>query len=475
MEKRLYKDAVLQEVGLFKEYKEKWLMIPVIITAILYTVTMSHSDAYAIAFWGKGFLISARIGQLRDFATFAQNLFVADNYNVAVTIANAIWFLPVYILDVFVTGDIPLLIYTFWLKILMLFVSIYSGKVLVDIADTYGIDRYRSLWGLIMYFMSGAMMHGIIGGGQIDIVGALFLMLAFLSYRKGKMTQMAVFASLLLVVKELGFLYYIPLLVLVFFNDIRALIKHVVIIVIPMLVNRILEHTFFIDYAAIKADANDQWHHIDRLFDINIEEVPIFLSIYVAIVLLCLIKSWRKDVKEYDDIMILLVVHAAFTAFVIWSPQWLIYGNWVLIIACMMMPKLAETAVLPTVISIGYWIKVISAFATSNDNAMFTGGVYNFREQRHFMGNSIYGYISQMMPGIARFFPAIGNAVIVGGLACVVYLFIRRMQLDKPQSFDEQDNAAGLPWCYVCFFVMIVISLSFCASVIYTFVTTPVM
>ena len=78
----------------------KLLIVIGAVLVFLYAFTVNHVDCNTITTWGYDLLESIRHGSFRDYPTFtyeAHNM--ATNYSLVSNMINAIWLLPVYIID----------------------------------------------------------------------------------------------------------------------------------------------------------------------------------------------------------------------------------------------------------------------------------------------------------------------------------------------------------------------------------------
>ena len=157
------------------------------ILSILYAFTISHVDCNTITTWAYDLLESVKIGELRDFPVYTYETHdMATNYTLFSNVINAIWLLPLYLIDVICGFDFSLIIYDVYYKVLVLAVMIISYIMMGKILNKTNFDAAKKNIGLYALGTSSILLMTVLGKGQIDIFDLLMVILAIYSYLNNK-------------------------------------------------------------------------------------------------------------------------------------------------------------------------------------------------------------------------------------------------------------------------------------------------
>ena len=140
-----------------------------------------HTDAVCIVGWAKAFWDGLASGRFREYAyTATEATGYAINYNIVISLINAVFVFPAYLLDRLLNRDLNLVYYVCCYKVYLVAVIAGSAYYLKKFLRLRDISEEQADLVTMLFLISGPVLHGNIGSGQVDCVGNFFLILCII-------------------------------------------------------------------------------------------------------------------------------------------------------------------------------------------------------------------------------------------------------------------------------------------------------
>ena len=411
--------------------KNNRMKIGVGVLLLSFALLVSHTDGILLTNWAKMFWDCVLAGRCFEYSDYVKELgYWPINYSIFLTMVNAIWMAPVYFLDYFLPIAFHDYIFQAWMKLLILFAVLLCAYVMYQLFLLRKVDASRAVCYVLLFLICGTVLHGNVGDGQEDCWDALFLFLSLYYMQKRDYTKMSLAGGMLMVCKGRGLLFFIPIFLLLYGKELKNLVKHALLMLVPYVISFFLTHVVFIHYAKNSAEMNAQWHNIWRLFDPKIGDIPLFLGIYGVVCIICWSRAIRGCVKDWDYVLYPLIILFAYVAFLNWTSYWLIYPM-VFVFEAMEELKNRDDALLAfTGFNIGYYAYVFTHHVGSDDNVMFNFGILSMTGHGEVYRNYM-GIINDLMPDMYVVLPSAATAVVAGFALYLVFAYARDVVWQK--------------------------------------------
>ncbi|MCR4674776.1 MAG: hypothetical protein K5675_07185 [Lachnospiraceae bacterium] len=398
--------------------KKKIFTIVFFAFAGAHILTFTHGDSTRIMEWAKLFLDSLFSGNIRNYAEVLLDKDIPSNYSIFIHIINSIWVLPVYGIDTFIDGDIPLYVYSMWHRVLSVLLTFITMGYIEKIGIHFGVSREKMEVATFFYGISTPLIVGTYAMGQIDAYPTLFMVMGLYYLLEEKTTESILSFSVILFLKPFAFMYIAPMLLLYFADKWKKAIPYGVLVGIVWIVKKLVTK-IFIGYGDMVYVEEVEWDHLSFFFTSEINVLPLFVLTVGVVLCICFVKGMKGKVKEWDYIYYPYVVFLAFVAFNFWNPQWFLYGMpFITIILCKMCNE-AEAMAFGAGINGAYLLFNYCAFNGMVESNMIAGGLIAKTSGIKWKSASLLGLIANKMPTISGYITSISLGILV---ACMIYV-----------------------------------------------------
>ena len=291
----------------------------IIIISIISVVMFSHIDCAYICEWSIQLIDHIIDGELSSYANDLNNIGIGVNYSLFSIVVNAIWLLPLYIINCFTTVD--LIVFEFWLKVMMLCVNLLTSQVIYKICRIKKADKQLSICVSALYMLSPFVQIFSIGMGQIECISVLMVVLGIKSFLEEKHIKAAAFAGVALLFKTFAIFVIIPFVLLCFKKTKKSFICTALIIVFYIVDKAV--STLLIPGYLNKSSATNNADFISRVFEIRINSIYVYLSVFIILCAICIYLNLDRKVNDDTWYIFSLLFYLSFFVFVRYSMQWL--------------------------------------------------------------------------------------------------------------------------------------------------------
>ncbi len=300
----------------------------IVILVVLSAFTVCHIDlSYWNMTWGKTFLECIHSGKLRYFAIALEEKGTPTNYSFLMNLSFSFWIIPIYIIEVLIGKTISYYVYAAWYKVFIIIITLLTVKSFKEVIFKLYGDKNKSEVSAVLYLLSSMVLLGSIADGQVDFLGMYFFMKGMLCFVNKEYVKMSLFSSLAIIVKGFAIMFYFPVILLLFGNDLLKVIKHIIIVFIPTILDKIFTLLFFVDYARIRSDLYERikYDFVGRLFQFSIFRTSLFLFICVVVCVICYYLSVTGKVEKSYYPFFGSLIFVSFLIIVDCHPNWFFY------------------------------------------------------------------------------------------------------------------------------------------------------
>ena len=248
------------------------------------------------------------------------------NYNIFLYLVLSIIILPFVIIEKLASVSISIRVYLQYVELVILLLDIIAACFVDRVCQTFGFEKNHSKKIGYLFLTSLILLFSTVGFHQLDIIYILFLLLALEEYGKERYLQFSLYMSVAIMLK--------PFPAFVFFPLILLKIKKVLPAVLYIAIGFFFSFLFYIvfgrgeGYRATKAAMEEHYGFVDRLSNFGVESgVGILSFMLIVFVLVCIFAYCshpQKGIETYKYVVFLgLSLFTAFSAFVLWHPQWM--------------------------------------------------------------------------------------------------------------------------------------------------------
>ncbi len=297
---------------------------------------LMSGDVYQIANWGIRLLDCFAVFRPSDYVAVLTESSYRSNYSIYVNLITAIWELPMYVLDHAIGGKFDLLVYANWYNVLVLLACFLCLRTIWKIVSMLGASESLRYQILTLFLSSAFLQWGSLAFGQIDLIGALFLILSIRFLLERKYGWMAICAAAAVEFKGLALFIIAPIILLYAGGKLKLLIQIALYGSIVPLFSLFLTTFVFPGYRVMKNSVNNEvFHFFDLLVNVKLMSVSVFLAIFFCLCFVCLYKGYVENVKWQDYVLMPLIALGDVILFMDWHPQWLVI--WLFFIVAMIL------------------------------------------------------------------------------------------------------------------------------------------
>jgi len=258
----------------------------------------------------------------------AGEMFFDANYDMFLNLILAVWSFPLYIAELFIKDDIQnFFLARVWSKLLFPLAILHAGNLIKKIVLELKRDEDLAENAFFMFSSGALVFSSCLIIGQVDIIGTIFLLYAFLAFLRNKNILFLLFFCLAIQCKSFSIFLYIPLILL----KEKRILKVISEILFPLVVSFLIGLPFsLLDPAGVASKKPRLWVMLDFMTRTKVNlmgvDIPILLILFVAV---CMF-AYRKNVpskesmaKWYMYICILGMLPILIGQ--LSYPQWIIY------------------------------------------------------------------------------------------------------------------------------------------------------
>jgi len=315
-----------------KKYCKRNLFL--IFILLFTTLCFYHVDTIANVRQGINFWKSLFSGNFFYYYSYnvqsriTGEMFFDANYDMFLNLILAIWSFPLYVAELFVDTDIQnFFLARAWSKLFYPLAILHAGYLIKKIVLELNSDEESAENAFFMFCSGSLVLTSALIVGQVDIIGTIFVLYAFLALLKNKNLKFLLFFCLAIQCKSFAIFLYIPLILL----KEKRIVKIVPEILLPLFVTYIIGLPFsLLDPAGVASKKPRLWIMLDFMTrnrtNLMGVDIPVLLLLFIAV---CMF-AYRKNVpskesmtKWYMYICILGMLPILIGQ--LSYPQWMIY------------------------------------------------------------------------------------------------------------------------------------------------------
>ena len=306
------------------EQLPKRLMIVGGILLLLYTFTVSHVDCNTITTWAYDLLGSIGNGSLREYPIFtyeAHNM--ATNYTLFSNVVNAIWLLPVYLIDSLFHIGLSMTFYDVWYKVLILLACLLTLFLTERLLGNLGYSTYKKCICLFTLATSSILLISVIGKGQIDIFDMLFVILSMHLYLDERIELSFLCLGVGCLFKPFLLLLGLPYFFLMVRRCRYRSFINAICMTLPYILNLIITSLIMPEYFEMSEITSEEFKklykmtRLEEFFHIRFNYIYVFLALAIIICAICLYISLEGKTDNFRLIFYPTIMFMAFAIFVV--------------------------------------------------------------------------------------------------------------------------------------------------------------
>ena len=314
-------------------YKHKTWFIILFFIYLIPALCFFYEDSNSIARQGMNVWTALFNGRFLEYYSFnVESVYRGEmrdvaNYDMLLNVLIGIWHLPLYIAERIRGGNIlDLVAARTFSKLLPVVFTFLSGYELRRLGKSFGLPEKRTDILYILFMTGTFVLIPCCMVGQVDSMGAYFLIIAVCALKEKKTLRFIIFGTLAVQCKSFGIFVFLPLYMLVE----KRLSRLIPVALIPVIASRIIQLPFSLaDPAGAAAKRPRLWILLDYMTRTRIDfmgvEVPI-LFILLGVVMMA---AYYIDCSEENrGEMILYFAACSMLPMILslWShPQWMMY------------------------------------------------------------------------------------------------------------------------------------------------------
>ncbi len=300
-----------------KEYKALFVISAVLL--FIYTFFINHIDCDTIVTWGYDLLESVRQGSLEDFPVYTYETHsMATNYTLFSNAFNAIWLLPVYLIDKLFSIEFSMVVYDIWFKILILVAAIgaifFFGKIL----DKLKTPVYKKHIGMYSMSTSSIVLIAVLGKGQIDMFDLFLVVVAIYAYLNDRIQLSFLYIGLGCLFKPFIILLGVPYLCLMIGRcRVRTLLNGL-LLVLPYILDATVTRVLMPRYGKMADVTSEAFAdvfgktRIEQLFATKVNNIYIFFLLAIIVCGICVYIGIENRTKECHLIIFPTIMYSVF-------------------------------------------------------------------------------------------------------------------------------------------------------------------
>ncbi len=439
------------------------------ILSILYAFTISHVDCNTITTWAYDLLESVKIGELRDFPVYTYETHdMATNYTLFSNVINAIWLLPLYLIDVICGFDFSLIIYDVYYKVLVLAVMIISYIMMGKILNKTNFDAAKKNIGLYALGTSSILLMTVLGKGQIDMFDLLMVILAIYSYLNNKIEISFLFIGIGCLFKPFVLLLGVPYFLLMIGKSKGKSVINGICLAAPYLIEKGITRLLMPRYNEMSKITSERFaeefgtSRMEQIFQLHLNSVLVFIAAALIICFICLHIGIKGTATNKDLLFYPLIMFVSFGIFVDFvaasATYWYAIIVPIMVIIGLQFEKIEDFLILNLGINVGiiFFIPLAEKVFTP---AMNFSMLHTLRKYDSPM-SVLYGYdsVDYMKMMNATLF------IICILLICGVFFF---EQMISKKSDIKETNADGVTMSHINTFTKVLLALTVVPQIVY--------
>lgn len=294
-------------------------VIFVVIISVLSLVVFSHIDCAYICEWSIQLIDHAIEGKLASYATDLNAIGIGVNYSLFSIIANAIFLLPVYIITLFMPVD--LIVFEFWLKLVLLGINMLISYEIYEICQIKGKEKQFSVGVGCLFLLSPFVQIFSVGMGQIEAIAVLLIMIGIKNFLKGNYIKASIFAGISLLFKVFTIFIIIPFVLLYYKKSLKSFVC-IMCVSLVYIFDKIISYLLIPDFF-VKTSATNNADFISRVFEIEVNNIYVYIGIVIILCAVCVYCNLEKKVKIDSWLIYSLLFLLTFFVFVDFSVHWM--------------------------------------------------------------------------------------------------------------------------------------------------------
>ncbi|XME01249.1 glycosyltransferase 87 family protein [Lachnospiraceae bacterium C1.1] len=395
----------------------------IVCTSIFSAFFICHDDLYINTRWGLWLIRCLQTGRLREYAAFLYSIDDTTNYSPLINIITVIIQCPIYLIGLLRGRGFRVVVYVGWYKCIILAVTLATVLMLRKTLRLLQHDESYVRLASILFAVSPVIQFVGIGMGQVDFLGNFLLASSLYYFHSKNYGRMACCMSLTFIVKPIPILIYFPFLLISVMRIGKKTWRMLSILLIFPVISIILSRFYFYDYKKYAEILASKFNFTGRIFEESLQNNSFFfLTVLLSCYLLFeyLIKNGTD--KEVPVYLAASINFAAFTIFVGWHPQWIVYMVTILCILGGYIEERLNLLLLYAGFNFGYIIYVISGFRNNVDNTMVERSVVADILNISGHGYDMAHYLEMVFPPYLK---EIGHTIVTATLILIIYLFFK--------------------------------------------------
>ena len=314
-----------------ENFMPKSVFILSVCASLASAVLFAHTyDVSALVLWWNTLIDNIISGNFSEYQhtlgliSADIDLPVETNYPLFLNMAGALWMSPVYIILHLLHMTSHQWINILWVKLLLIICNFGIAKIIQLILAENNVDRNKQILVSVIYLLSPFVQFYSIGMGQIDALGLLFAMLAFLSLMREHNVHFIVFSVISILMKPFVIFIIVPLLIYAWHKSKKLTIVTTFIVIGSYILQHFLSDLLIYDYS----DGSAYWNTFvfyPRLMQYTIFNIPVVIIIIALVCLFYLIMGYKHTLTFRNIIMCQSILLIAFETLMRQHPQWFIY------------------------------------------------------------------------------------------------------------------------------------------------------
>lgn len=330
---------------LSKEYRhEKILVLVLMVCAGIAFLSFSYGDILCTLDNSVLLVKAIRDGEFLnyyDYTLLYGNTYWPADYDILIYIIFALWNIPIILLHLFFGYDYILSGWSLmWGKGISVVFIIGVAYGVYKICRLLDIDKRMSYIACFLVFSSVSVFAPVFMIAQYDSISLMFMVFGFYFYLKGEYKKFLILFAIAIPLKMFAIFLLVPLILLKEKRIFIALFQ----IAITCVFGMIPKVLFAGDPVYQFRTGSQNEYALTKLLNSSVSygsyEVPIFLTLLVAICIYCYVKELKNDKENIlYPIYISALVFSSFIAFVSINDYWIVIAVPFIIVLIMCNPE----------------------------------------------------------------------------------------------------------------------------------------
>lgn len=417
------------------------LLCGAIALTALYAFFIGHPDNRTISTWGYDLLMAIKTGQFRDFPAYTYAMHEnATNYSLFDNLLTAVCLLPLFLIDMLFHLSLGVSAYAlfdkFWMFAAVLFSIWQFGKLL---SRLHFSDRDRLL-GIFLFLSSAILQITVVGKGQIDIVGLIFLFFAADAFLDERYVSMSLWFGLSILVKPFTVLIALPVLLLRMEKYGWRALYYGILTLVPYAVDVLLRKILmpkYGTYSALTEAVSKELFGATRfeaLYQQTLGAVALFPAAVLLLSAICFFKGYNRLVKSSDYLLFPALFYLALAAFMSPTIYWFVSVLPILILLGLYTARRLDLGILFSLMNVGVIGRIYGTEIKVMPSPRFT------------VWNDVYAAyplagLREAILANGAFLDAVFTTVFIGAMGLVLLEFVAVSRM-RPTHFEDVSRSA---------------------------------